>query len=511
MILLVLALSLMQSDVQRGTIAGVVMKAGTVLDQTLPNARLELTLGPGTPLVVRTDSAGRFAFSNLAPGRYRLAVTKDGFIRRQHGPLALKSGQQIRDIVFRLDQASTVTGWVQDTYGEPIAGAIVQALRRTYDIRGNRTLTVVASSATDDRGEYRIFWLDPGEYFFFVGSGTRGVAPTYYPGVSDPEGARPLRVEIGRELNGLNFQLRGAALITVSGYAAVTGGGPVASAIAVLPSAENPNPFRYESQSGPQGSFGFSKPLPPGSYIATGRTASGQRLRAFTRFSLRAVLAAYRYDLRLLFSPDIITSGRFFADTNALPDLPGTKVTLAPMEEGFPLPSTVSPQPDGEFSIPDVMPGAYTLSVSGLPGDLYVKAARRGAVDILETQLTVAGQSVPTPLQILLGSDGGRITAGVFDRQGLPSSDVQVVLVPGAGRRHRPDQYRTARTDENGRATIRGIPPGPYKLFAWETGEPNAYLNAEYLSAYEGFGVPVQVKSGENPPMAVRVIPADGG
>src|SRR5207245_3623680 len=135
-----------------------------VLQQFLPNARLELSEGPGTPLIVRTDSGGHFEFPNLRPGNYRLSVTKDGFIRQEYKPrIALTAGRQIRDIVFRLDPAPTVSGWVQDDAGEPIAGVIVQALRRSYDTRGNRTLSVFASAVSDDRGQYRVFCLDPGE------------------------------------------------------------------------------------------------------------------------------------------------------------------------------------------------------------------------------------------------------------------------------------------------------------------------------------------------------------
>ena len=44
-----------------------------------------------------------------------------------------------------------------------------------------------------------------------------------------------------------------------------------------------------------------------------------------------------------------------------------------------------------------------------------------------------------------------------------------------------------------------GIPPRRSKLFAWEHVEANAYLNPDYLQAYEAFGVPVNIGSGDNP------------
>src|SRR5688572_16884176 len=95
------ALVLMQASGAAGRIAGVVTKAGTVFQQTLPNARLELSDGPGTPIVLRTDAGGRFSFSNLAAGRYRLFLTEDGSVRQEFRDIVLAPGQQRNDIVFR--------------------------------------------------------------------------------------------------------------------------------------------------------------------------------------------------------------------------------------------------------------------------------------------------------------------------------------------------------------------------------------------------------------------------
>ena len=115
-------------------------------------------------------------------------------------------------IIFELDPAATATGRVLDTLGEPISNVLIDALRRTFDVRGNPRLTRVAAALTDDRGEYRIFWLDPGNYFLYASSPPPPetsdsetpppVAPTYYPDVNTPEDARTVRLELGRELLG---------------------------------------------------------------------------------------------------------------------------------------------------------------------------------------------------------------------------------------------------------------------------------------------------------------------
>src|SRR5262249_35602561 len=150
--------------------------------------------------------------------------------------------------VFRLDSAPTITGLVHDEDGTPVADILVTAERRTYDFRGRPSLTAVASATTDDRGAYRIFWIDPGEYYVSAGyapvrkpasdnSPPRATyAPVYFPGVTDPEGVKPIRVDIAREINGVDFRLRRQDLARVLGVAmnAITRR-PVAATISLIP------------------------------------------------------------------------------------------------------------------------------------------------------------------------------------------------------------------------------------------------------------------------------------
>jgi hypothetical protein len=521
-LMLILRLFALQTPAVPSSINGVVIKAGTVLQQTLQNARLELTEGPDTPLVVRTDSAGRFAFSNLAPGRYRLSVTRDGFIRQQHPkPIVIQPGQQIRDIVFQLDPAATVSGWIQDDAGEPIANVLVEALRRTFDVRGNRALTRAASAITNDRGEYRIFWLDPGDYFFYASSPvpetaeplpSQAVVPTYFPSVTEPTDAKSIRVDVGREVTGVDFRLRRTALVSVRGNVAdgMTGR-PAAATITLTPPADDPSFSRFQARSvanGPQaGEFALSERLPPGSYIVTAKgTAPG--MSAFQRITIRSVLVSYPYDIHLTLSPPLSLSGRMLVDPITPVDLRGTKISLASVDPALPSPTSERTQADGQFVFKSMAPGTYVVDVSDLPEDLYLKNARVVTTDVLEQPLTIQKQN-PQPLQIVLGSDGGKLSVTVFDTTQQPRTGALVVLIPDAARRHRRDQYRAVTSGEGGQAVIRGIPPGNYRVFAWKTMEPNAYLNSDYARDYEDLGIPVRIGSGNNATISVRMIPKD--
>jgi hypothetical protein len=70
---------------------------------------------------------------------------------------------------------------------------------------------VAVSKATDDRGEFRIFWVAPGEYYVgliaFPGPEDPW-ARTYFPGVTDPTVATALVVKDGAEIAEINFTLQ---------------------------------------------------------------------------------------------------------------------------------------------------------------------------------------------------------------------------------------------------------------------------------------------------------------
>src|SRR5262249_45587406 len=141
-----------------------------------------------------------------------------------------------------------------------------------------------------------------------------------------------------------------------------------------------------------------------------------------------------------------------------------SRVSLSAVDSTLP-PIMSSAPADGQFSLRGLVTDHYLVSVSGLPEDAYLKAAALGSADVLETSMNVDKQSSAQSLRVLISPDGGRINVGVLDRSNQPFPGAQVVLVPDAVRRQRPDQYRTAVADGNGQVSIRGIPPGDYLLF----------------------------------------------
>ncbi len=107
-----------------------------------------------------------------------------------------------------------------------------------------------------------------------------------------------------------------------------------------------------------------------------------------------------------------------------------------------------------------------------------------------------------------MSSAGGRIDGAVLSEKQEAFTGASVVLIPKGRARDDPRFYKTITTDQYGRFTLRGIPPGDYKLFAWEVVERGAYQDAAFLRPYEEQGEPMQVKEGARLSVQVRLIPA---
>ena len=81
------------------------------------------------------------------------------------------------------------------------------------------------------------------------------------------------------------------------------------------------------------------------------------------------------------------------------------------------------------------------------------------------------------------------------------------MLVPAS--RNRLDLYRTATSDQNGHFTFANVPPGDYKILAWEDVPRGAYTDPAFLKNYEDRGRAITIDKGENESVQIAVIPAN--
>jgi len=518
--MLLLIIALLQTGQPPGSIRGVVLNTDNA---PLSGARLELT-GPDGVLVLRSDGEGQFAFSNLARGGYRLSVKKEGYIREEYGqkkpggpgsPIVLEEGKTVPSVVFHLQRAATISGEVRNEEGFPIANILVQAMRRSYDARGNHTVTLFSNTLTDDKGSYRLYWVDPGDYFVNASylpqlptpvNANEDVpraayAATYFPGTSNPVDAEIVRVEGGSGRD-VNFRLQRSPAVTVRGSVySVLSGEPTSARVTLKSPGESGSTSRYDVETDAKGAFEMPG-VTSGTYVLSARTLSGA-----VGYSKIDVLNIDRPRSNVAVGPGVTINVRLFGEVPPSVSLRTLAVFLLPLETYLPSPPASMTLANGMVVVPNAQPGDYLVHVSGLPENGYVSAARSATRDVLEQSLNVQYENTPPPLDIQLAFDGGQITGTVTNATGQALDGATIALVPDPMRRHRPDQYRVATAGEDGRFSIKGIPPGEYKVFAWESIETNAWMNVEFMKPYEEFGAPATVGANANIPAQLRAIP----
>ena len=118
---------------------------------------------------------GKYVFRNVRPGRYRVAAARSGYVRMEYGerragkrgvPIEVGS-ERVTGLQMAMTPTGAIYGRVYGPDGRPVIKTTVQALKTSYQ-NGRRVLSAMQTALTDDLGEYRLFWLLPGQYFVGV-------------------------------------------------------------------------------------------------------------------------------------------------------------------------------------------------------------------------------------------------------------------------------------------------------------------------------------------------------
>ncbi len=135
-------------------------------------------------------------------------------------------------------------------------------------------------------------------------------------------------------------------------------------------------------------------------------------------------------------------------------------------------------QEDLTFTLKECPDGDFRLRGFGLPADAYIKAAHAGSTDILDEPLQVAGAL--KPLEIVISTNGGRVEGTVTDEKNNAFPGARVVLVPDEPRRKREELYKSGNTDQYGRFSLRGVTPGAYTIYAWESLDGDSFMDPDF-------------------------------
>ena len=297
-----------------------------------------------------------------------------------------------------------LAGRILDEAGTPFAGAAVDAIAARRDA-GRETSESVASSVSDDRGEFRLDGLAPGEYYVSAvdpapraaGASSEVVRypPTYYPGVAAADQAKPVLVVASGESPAIEFRLRRVPPARVSGEVVAFDARQLLSGAIVMAPLHGdgvPGVGPDEPSMLPDGRFSFGH-VAPGRYQirARGQTqTSGVPL--FAVFSLDV----YGQDiagLRLTLEPGAVLEGVVSSDSvsRTRPPRLTTLRVRAPTSDGssFGDASSGTVQADGSFVLRGVMKGTHRFVVDGLPAPWGVKEILYRGADVTDRHVEV--------------------------------------------------------------------------------------------------------------------------
>jgi hypothetical protein len=155
--------------------------------------------------------------------------------------------------------------------------------------------------------------------------------------------------------------------------------------------------------------------------------------------------------------PGFSINGSVRVEGPPIPSTPGPRVALRPTNPNG-LSSPLLPlNSDGTFTLTNVMPGEYRVTVLGMPGDYFLKEARLEQTDVLNDAWTISGP-VRGNLNVVVSNATGQIDGTISDSRLQPVSAIQTVLIPDE-HRDRSDLFRYATTDQSGKFSLRGVPP----------------------------------------------------
>jgi hypothetical protein len=505
--------------------------SGTVIRQVdsapLKGANVQLVSNEGRDHTIAAKTAvdGRFELRNVPPGQYHLMVSRNGYFTVEYGQkkpgdpgatLSLRPGQKVTDLFFKLGRAGVITGHVFDEDGEPMPRTVVMAMRMVY-ANGHKELRPEAQSNSNDLGEFRLYGLSPGRYYVsadsphwehVVGerefsaadksSGDKGYTKMYYPTTTDPGRASVIVVKEGDEIPSIDFLMKEVSVYRIRGK--LVSQIPKVSVRQAMVQAFPRNQQNYwmhfglQNTVGPDGSFEIPEAA-PGEYTLIaglfdeGKSYSTQQDIDITGSDVDGLL--------LSIGPGITIPGRLLWD--GAPGLsPNQQLSLLLDSESakFWYGANSRVDENNQFALKEVPEGLFNVHVMGVTKDCYIKEVRYGDSTLPDTALRVS-KGGSGSLDITISSRGAHISGTVLSEETLPVAGVWVVAVPEESRRKMERFYKAERSDQNGQFDLRGLAPGRYKLFSWDSVEEGAWQDSDFLKEFETKGESVEVQDAD--------------
>jgi hypothetical protein len=420
----------------------------------------------------------------------------------------LIAGENKENYKLKLTPVGSILGRVVDAGGSPLEGVSVEA------IRGGRA---AQSGTTDDRGQYRIGGLAPGKYRVRAKlsemplppeirtDGTKEIhyAATYHPGVIEERAARRIEVGPATDVPGIDISLVPTPIVRAAGTVA---GVPEGTKNVML------QVRKLDTSTGaqvkPDGSFEIWR-LDPGKYTLRANIFGSGIGDMLTSLPLEVEVAQSDIEnlgLRMGV-PDDIRGQIVFDDEMAKrpqpkPDqqqtkqqnqrnqqMSPTRIMLRDVPQGYGTKQETVAD-DGSFTLSQVQPGKYLVSVLGYPA--YVKSVTLGKTETSGPELDLSNGANGATLSVTLASTFGTITGIARDNNG-PARGARIAMIDPRNA----NQSSTTTAKEDGTFTFPRVSPGRKLLMPYDSELMSSLMNSPDPEDYDERVEQVEVSASE--------------
>jgi hypothetical protein len=157
----------------------------------------------------------------------------------------------------------------------------------------------------------------------------------------------------------------------------------------------------------------------------------------------------------------------------------------------------------GTFTVNGVFPLAYTLNSQNpnLSPNTYIKSIRYAGHEVPESDIEFTGTG---ELEVIVGNSAAVLEGSVTGADGKPAGNAGIVIAPASGS----SPARTGNADSRGNFYFGSLPPGEYKVVAWDAVAPEASDPPEKLGPLANAAKSVKLAENGHEKVQLTVVPA---
>lgn len=509
---------------------------GTVVNSLTnqPIARALVTLQGGAQDATLTNSEGQFEFANVSAGFCLITAIRPGFFGSRQSPapgaVRIQVGPSLTEITVSLLPTGSISGQVTLSNSDSAENIQVYLLRRMID-NGRATWVQSEVRSANSDGIYLFGNLAPGVYRVFTAGSVDpvpeaahnqerwGFPPEYILGGGDVADNTALTLRPGQRLQAdITLTHEPFYSVTVSVANASRRGGVN---VQVYDPAGHmlPYPTHYD----PRQQL-VSLSLPKGRYMLEGQSFGATPMSGSREIAVQN--APVSLDLTLLpLNPIAVTIRREFTAQNGAQSgvasgsldgqseatSAGVNLTLRPVAGngrafgGGNLRRALNGSDNSSYVLENVRPGTYWVQGFAFQG--YIASITSGGVDLAKTPLVVGAGDTSPPIEIMLRNDGASLSVSL--NQAASTNVSQTAYVSLVPQFEKPGQLPDHIQISQNVTQISNLPPGTYRVLAFDEPQQLEYMNPQTMSAFAGKGQTVTLEAGGSAKVSLDVISTD--